>query len=329
MIILWVLALLLIIVLALALEAFFSGAETAFVSVNFLKLMHLVERRNKRALRVHNLIKKPDRLLATTLIGTNLAVVLSSSSAAALLFRLGPVYGPLVTILVMTTISFIFCQLLPKTVCRYRANRVVLILAAPLSWSERLFWPLVNFFTFFASSVARLVNPHGLKKNPFLTKDDIKVLIKDISREGILEPQEKEAIDKIFEMTLTKAVDIMVPVKEVVAFDVSEPFESVREKIRLHPFNRFPVAEGKTFKGMVHVFDMFYAPVEDWRSHIRPLLRLEQEESLDQVFAKLQPQKERMAAVYNGDTVVGILTIEDLMEEITLRLTAARDKDAT
>ncbi len=323
----WVPVLLLIIVLAWLLEAFFSGAETAFVSVNFLKLMHLVERRNKRALRVHDLIKKPDRLLTTTLIGTNLAVVLSSSSAAALLFHLGPVYGPLVTTLVMAPISFVFCQLLPKTVCRYRANRFVLILAAPLSWSERFFGPLVDLFTFFANSMARIINPRGLRKNPFLTKDEIKSLIKDISREGILEPQEKEAIDKIFEMTLTKAVDIMVPLKDVVTFDVQESFEGIKEKIRVHPFNRFPVTEAKVFKGMVHIFDLFYAPAADWRTHIRPLLRVDQEESLDHVFSKLQPQKERMAAVYKGDSVVGILTIEDLMEEITLRLTAAKDKD--
>ncbi|MGE5280337.1 MAG: hemolysin family protein [Deltaproteobacteria bacterium] len=315
-----------VIVLAWAMEAFFAGTETAFVSVNFLKLMHLIERRNKRALRVHDLIKKPDRLLATTLIGTNLAVVLSSSSAAALFFPLGPVYGPLVTTLVMTPVSFIFCELLPKTICRYRANRVVLGLAEPLMWSERLFLPLVNLFVFFANSVARVINPRGLKKNPFLTKDEIKSLIKDISREGILEPHEKEAIDKIFEMTLTKAVDIMIPLREVVSFDAQESLESLREKIRVHPYARFPVTEGKAFTGMVHVFDLFYAPDEDWHSHVRPLLRVEQDESLDQVFAKLQPQKERMAAVYKDGAVVGILTMEDLMEEITSHLTASREK---
>jgi len=315
---------LLIIGVAFLLEAFFSGAETAFVSVNFLKLMHLIERRNKRALRVHDLIKKPDRLLATTLIGTNLAVVLSSSCAAALFFPLGPVYAPLATILVMTPLSFIFCQLLPKTVCRYRANRVVLGLAGPLMWSEKVFLPLVSFFSFFANSVARIVNPAGLKKNPFLTKDDIKSLIKDISREGILEPQEKEAIDKIFEMTLTKAVDIMVPLKDVVSVDMQESFESIREKIRVHPYPRFPVTEGKAFKGTLNVFDIFYAPASDWRGLVRPLLRVEQDESLDRVFSKLQPQNERLAAVYQGEAVIGILTMEDLLEEITSRLTSSR-----
>jgi len=322
----WIPILLVVIPVAWLLEAFFSGAETAFVSVNFLKLMHLIEQRNKRALRVHDLIKKPDRLLSTTLIGTNLAVVLSSSSAAALFFHLGPAYGPLVTVLVMTPISFIFCQLLPKTVCRYRANRVVLGLAGPLAFTERLFLPLVNFFTFFANSVSRIISPRGLKKNPFLTKDDIKSLIKDISREGILEPQEKEAIDKIFEMTLTKAVDIMIPIEEVVAFDMKESFESIREKVRVHPFTRFPVIENNIYKGMIHVFDLFYAPAEDWHGLVRPLLRVEQEESLDRVFSKLQPQKERMAAVYNGNVVVGVLTMEDLMEEITSRLSASKEK---
>ena len=138
----------LIIVLALLSEAFFSGAETAFVSVNFLKLMHLIERKNKRALLVHDLIKKPDWLLSTTLIGTNLSVVVSSACATALCSRLGLGYAVLWTTIVMTPVAFIFCQLLPKTIFRYHANRVSLILAPFLAFSEKLFFPFVHFFSF-------------------------------------------------------------------------------------------------------------------------------------------------------------------------------------
>src|SRR5512135_970611 len=98
-------------------EAFFSGAETAFVSVNFLKLIHLIEKKNKRAMKAHDILKKPDRFLATTLIGTNLSVVLSTSCAAALIGKLSQHYGAVITTLVMTPIAFIFCQLFPKTVC--------------------------------------------------------------------------------------------------------------------------------------------------------------------------------------------------------------------
>lgn len=314
--------------LALVAEAFFSGAETAFVSVNFLKLMHLIEKKNKFAMRVHDLLKKPDRLLATTLIGTNLSVVVSSACATALFSRFSLGYAALLTTLVMTPVSFIFCQLLPKTVFRHKANRIVLFVAEPLHWSEKVFFPFVIFFTFVASSIARIVSPKGLKKNPFLTKDEIKSLIKDISREGILEAHEKEAIDKIFDMTLTKAADIMVPFKSIVSLDFNDSFEAVKAKGRASLFTRFPVLEGRDLKGVLNIFDCFYASSDEaalnWKALIRPAMRVENDESVDKVFSKMQPNKEMVAAVYKSGEFAGILTMEDLVEDITAKLTTAR-----
>ena len=316
--------LLFLIVLAFIGEAFFSGAETAFTSVNFLKLIHLIEKKNKRAILVHDLLKKPDRLLATTLVGTNLCVVVSSACATAVFAKILPVYAALLTTIVMTPLSFIFAQLLSKTVARYHANRMVLLVAGPVEFSSRALLPLVAFFSFLAAAIARLVSPTGLKKNPFLTKDEVKSLIKDISREGILEPQEKEAIDKIFDMTLTRAADIMVPLKNVASFDLGDDVVSLKQKIRTSSFTRFPVFSGKELKGMVNIFDIFYAQFRDWPSLIRPIVRVDQEESLDKVLSRLQPQKENMAAVYKGAELVGILAMEDLMEEITSKLTSAK-----
>lgn len=315
-----------IIILAEIGEAFFSGAETAFISVNFLKLMHLIEKKNKAALLVHDVLKKPDRFLATTLIGENLCVVIASACAAALFAKVSLAYGALLTTLVMTPLTFTFCQLLPKTVFRYRANRAALIISPFVLLSERMFLPLVNFFTFFANSIAKVVNPKGLRRNPFLTKDEIKSLIKDISREGILEPHEKEAIDKIFDMTLTKAADLMVPFRNVLSLELAMSMEDVRAKARVSSVTRFPVFEGKALKGLLNIFDMLYSGNPDWTTCIRPILRVETNESLDKVFARMQPNQEVLAAVVKGVDVVGILTMEDLMEHIVSRLTVSRTK---
>ncbi len=318
--------LLFLILLALAGEAFFSGAETAFVSVNFLKLMHLIEKKNKQAMNVHDILKKPDRFLATTLIGTNLSVVVSSACAAALFSQVSGAYSELVTTLVMTPISFIFCQLLPKTTLRYRANRAALAIAPLMVASERIFLPFVNFFTFFANSIAKVVNPKGVKRNPFLTKDDIKSLIKDISREGILEPHEKEAIDKIFDMTLVKVADIMVPLKNIISLETAMKLEDVKARARSVSFTRFPVFEGKVLKGMLNIFDILYAAHDPWVSCVRPIVRLESDESLDKAFSKMQPAHEALAAVCKGSEVVGLLTMEDLMEYITSQLRGTKEE---
>jgi CBS domain containing-hemolysin-like protein len=269
---------------------------------------------------VHDILKKPDRFLATTLIGENLCVVVVSACAAALFAKVSVAYGSLLTILVITPVTFVFCQLLPKTVFRYRANRVALAIAPLVAFSEKMFLPLVNFFTFFANSIAKIVNPKGLRRNPFLTKDEIKSLIKDISREGILEPHEKEAIDKIFDMTLTKAADLMVPSKNVVSLDESMSLDDVKAKARASSVTRFPVFDGKTLKGMVNIYDMLYSGTPDWKTTIRPIVRVDSNESLDKVFARMQPNQEVLAAVVKGVDIVGILTMEDLMEHIVSRL---------
>jgi len=226
--------------------------------------------------------------------------------------------------MVLTPISFIFCQLLPKSICRYQANRVALILAPFLVFSERLFFPLVHFFSFIGNFVSKMVNPNGLKKNPFLTKDEIKSLIKDISREGILEPQEKEAIDQIFDLTLSKAADIMVPLSKVVGVDLSENTDNVKEKCRLSRLTRFPIFDKKSLEGVVNIFDIFYAAghAKDWKLFIRPLMRVENTDALDKVFSEMQSNKEIMSAVFKDKEMVGILTMEDLIEDITLKLTS-------
>jgi putative hemolysin len=317
--------LLFLIGVALVCEAFFSGAETGFISVNFLKLMHLIEKKNKSAMRVHDLLKKPDRLLATTLIGTNLSVVVSAACATAIFASIHLQASALWATVVMTPVSFIFCQLLPKTIFRYRANRIVLYIAGLLDFSEKLFFPFVILFTFVANSMAKIISPGGLKKNPFLTKDEIKSLIKDISREGILKPQEKEAIDKIFDMTLTKAADIMLPLKNIVHFDSAESIENIKQKCRTTPFTRFPVFDGKSLKGIINIFDLFYNDVaERWQTLVRPVIKIEIDESLDKIFSKMQPHKEMVAAVFKGPEMMGLLTMEDLMEEITSKLTSAK-----
>lgn len=324
--------LLLFILLALFLEGFFSGAETAFISVNFLKLTHLIEKKNKRAMRVHNLLKKPERLLITTLIGTNISVVVSSACATALFAKFCANYSALIATLVMTPLSFIFCQLLPKTVFRNRANHIVLDVAGPLSFSEKLFLPLVSFFSFFSRSIAKIVNPRGIKKNPFLTKDEIKSLIKDISKEGVLETHEKDAIEEIFDLTLTKAADVMVSLKDIIRVDINEDVESIKEKCRTYRFTRFPVFEAENLKGIINIFDIFFSLEEnssaDWRALIRSIIHVESNESLDKVFAKMQPNKETMTAVFHGSSVVGIITMEDLMEDIEVKLTSLRINEA-
>lgn len=304
-----------LIILALLLEGFFSGSETALVSVNLMKLRHLVEKKDRRAQIAYHLLKRPDRLLATTLVGTNFAVVMSSALTTFLLTGLFKERGPLIAICLITPLALIFGEIIPKTAFRERANAVVLRAAPLLKFFQRLFKPAVVITSGIAKSLVFLVNPKGIRKDPFVTREEIKLLVKEIAREGVLEEQEGEAIDSIFEFTLTRVEDIMTPFKNVVYVNYDQKEDSIKEKSRKYGFTRLPVFKNKQLLGLVNIFDLFYNR-GDWRNYVRPLRKVGINERLDAVFSKMQPNKESMAAVIKNEKVVGIFTMEDLMEEI-------------
>lgn len=304
-----------LIILALALEGFFSGTETALVSVNLMKLRHLVEKKDKRAQRAYRLLVRPDRLLATTLVGTNIAVVMSSALATFMFTQFFKEKGALVALFVMAPLTLIFGEIIPKNAFRVRANRVVLKVAPLLDFFQSMLKPAVLITSGIAKSLVFLVNPQGVRRNPFVTREEIKLLVREIAREGILEEQEKEVINSIFDFTLTRVEDIMAPFKNVVYVDYSEGEDSIKNKSKKYGFIRFPVFKNRELVGVINIFDLFYN-VGDWRKYIRPLRKVGINERLDVVFSQMQPNKESMAAVVKNKKVVGIFTMEDLMEEV-------------
>lgn len=310
----------LIIIIALLSEAFFSGSEIALVSMNILKIEHLIERKNKFAIMAHDLIKKPDRLLVTTLVGTNLSVVISSSVATSLFTGISPKHGSLIAICVMTPLVLIFGELIPKTVFRYDANRLALRVSYPLRFFQKILFPAVYLLSSVTSKLARLFSPKGVEKNPFLTKDEIQIAIREIHKQGILNEEEKQYIDRIFEFTLTKVGDIMVPLDKLVTVDYGDTAESIKEKAFKFGFTRFPVFQDKLIKGTINIYDILFNEAGDWHAFIRPVRETHINEHLDRLFAMIQPNKESMSVVFKENTIVGIVTMEDLIEEITEKI---------
>ncbi|MDD5006312.1 MAG: CNNM domain-containing protein [Candidatus Omnitrophica bacterium] len=310
-------AYILYIILSVVLVAFFAGGETAFTSVKFMKLMHLIEKKDKSALLVHNILKRPDKLLTTTLVGTNIAVVVASALATNLFFQFSPQYASTIATFFMVPFILIFGEIVPKTICQNKSNQISLKIAPLIMFSQKIFSPLNAIISVITTSLLNVIGPRTIKKNPFLTKDEIKLIIRDVTKEGIIEDYEREVIDRIFDFTLTKAADIMVPIKNVACIDCKQPKEEILEKSKSFGFTRLPVFEGKNIKGVVNIFDIFYNEKDkDWHGFIRPLRSVAFDERLDYVFSVMQPNKEAMVVVLKDNSPIGILTMEDLIEEI-------------
>jgi len=308
------------IIIAILFVAFFSGAETAFTSINFMKLVHLIEKKDKRALLVHDLLKRPDKLLVTTLVGTNLFIVVASALATHFTFQFIPRYAFIFSIFVMTPLILIFGELIPKIICQNKSNKISLIIAPWVLLSRKILSPIVSVITFITNILLNMIGPRTIKKNPFLTKDEIKILIRDVTKEGMIEDYEKDVIDKIFDFTLTKAADIMVSLKDVAFVECGNTREEVIVKSKSLGFTRLPVFENKNIKGIVNIFDILYKDeTSDWHGFIRPLRTVSFDDRLDVVFSAMQPNKEAMVTVLKENKIIGILTMEDLIQEIVAK----------
>ena len=308
------------IILAIGLTAFFSGSETAFTSIKFLKLVHLIEKKDKPALLVHSILKRPDKLLATTLIGTNISVVIASAFATNLIFQFNEQAASIIATCFMIPLMLIFGEIIPKTISKNKSNQICLKVAPLILFSQKIFSPIIAIISAITTSLLNLIAPREIKKNPFLTKDEIKLIIRDVTKEGIIEDYERGVIDRIFDFTITKAVDIMVPIKEAVSIEYGQSKEEILEKSRRFGFTRLPVFEGKDIKGVVNIFDIFYNDEnKDWRDFIRPLRTVSFDERLDVIFSLTKSNKETMVMVLKNNSPIGILTMEDLIEEIVYK----------
>ena len=309
-----------IIIFSVLLAAFFSGGETAFISVKFMKLIHLIEKKDKAALRLHKLLKRPDTLLTTTLIGTNISVIVASAYTTELLFGFSPQAASFLATCLLSPVILVFGEIIPKTICQNRPNQIALFIAPLFVMMQKILWPIIAIVRGITNSLLRFVSPRTIRKNPFLTRDEIKSLIRDVSKEGIIEDYERSVIDGIFDFTLTKAADIMVGLRDVALIDYSDSRDTVLEKSRKFGFTRLPVFEGHAVRGVVNIFDLFYNDqIRDWHEFIRPISAVFFDERLDKVFSVMQPNKETMVAVFKNDRCIGILTMEDLIDEIIHR----------
>ena len=307
---------------AVILAAFFSGSETAFTSIKFMKLVNLVEKQDKRALLVHRIISRPDKLLATTLIGTNVSVVLASALATDLFMRFNPSTASLMATILIVPLVLVFGEIIPKTICQNKSNQASMIVAPLLFFVQNMLRPIIAVVSAITNFLLELIGPRIVKKNPFLTKEEIKLIVRDVAKEGALEDYERQVIGRIFDFTLTKAADIMVGLNKVARLSHSQTKEEILRHAQNFGFTRFPVFDSGTLKGVLNIFDVFYNPEDNqWQKFIRPIRMVSFNDRLDVVFSVMQPNKETMVAVMKENKCVGILTMEDLIEEIVYRTT--------
>jgi len=326
-----ILLLIIPILLFLALEAFFSGSETAIISTSKMRLKALADRGNSRAKLTSQLLSRPERLLGTTLVGTNIAVAAGTTLSAFLLTRsLGADHsglGTYINTIVMTPLILIFGEIIPKSICRARANSIALTISPALRWASVVFYPIVTAITKISSSIAMIFSSRS-RHQQATAVEELRLLARLSEKEGLLRPQQRKMVHSVFDLEQQTIEQVMIPLVDVVSVERDISQEELYEKATETGFSRFPVYQDRidNIIGIANVLDALYS-IDDTLIIHEDIVYLPETKHITSSLRKLQRSHHPMAIVvdeYGG--VVGIVTIEDLVEEFIGEIRDERDQ---
>jgi putative hemolysin len=230
--------------LCLALSAFFSGSEAAFLAASRLRLRTLVAKKVPRAHRVLALAERTDRLLATILLGNNIVNTAAAAMGTAILTLLlgSQVWGVVTATLVVATLLLVLGELVPKTLAAGHPERFTLRLVVLVEWAERLLYPLAALLQRVGAGVARLLG--GKSPRAPLTEEEVRTVIQIGKEVGVVEEEEANLFANIFRLCDRQVRQVMVPRTDIRWVEKGTSLSGFLEIYRAEPHTRYPVYEG-------------------------------------------------------------------------------------
>ena len=324
-----------IIAILLILSAICSATETAFSSVNHIRLKNYAAEGNKSAKRALDITENFDKALTCILIGNNV-VNIASSALATVIFteKFGSGSVGLATA-VMTVLVLIFGEILPKSLAKENSESFSLFMAAPLKAAMLILSPLIFIFTLIKNGVTRLI---GKKESePSVTEEELKYIIDEIEDQGVLEESESELVRSALEFDETAVSQILVPRINIIGVEIGENPETVREIFLETKYSRLPVFE-KTIDKIVGVLlqsDFYEFYISGDRSKtiadiMTAPIFISETQLISQALRQMQRKKTHLAVVvdqYGGTE--GICTLEDIIEELVGEIYDESDEEDT
>ena len=311
---------LLIIVFCIVMSAYFSATETAFSSLNRIRIKNLAEKGNQRAALVLHLSENYDSLLSTILIGNNIVNIASASLATMIFVRaLGEEAGPSVSTAVTTVVVLIFGEVSPKSIAKESPEAFALF-SAPIL---RVFLVLLTPFNFLFGQWKKLLSHlFHAQEDRSITEEELLTIVDEVEQAGGIDQQEGTLIRSAIEFSELEARDVLTPRVDITAVSLDTPKEEIAKIFAQTGFSRIPVYQGT----IDHILGILYQ--KDFHNHvyhtdqeissiIRPALYIAEGKLIGELLQDLQKQKSHIAVVLDefGGTV-GIVTMEDILEEL-------------
>ena len=329
-------------------NAFFAGAEMAVVSVNKNRIKVLADEGSKRAALLQTLFEDSTKFLSTIQVAITLAGFFSSASAATgisqvlggWIAQFGIPYSNTIAVVVVTIIlsyfTLVFGELVPKRIALQKAEAFSLFVVQPIYIISKILSPFIKLLSLSTNGFLHLIGMKTENLEEAVSEEEIKKMLETGSENGVFNEIEKEMINSIFSFDDKTAKDVMVPRREVFAIDIEEPLEKILDEILETRHSRIPAYEEQidNIIGILQVKDVMIEARKksfeevDIRALLKEAFFVPDGKSTDELFREMQKTKNRMAVLideYGG--VSGILTVEDLVEEVMGEITDEHEEE--
>jgi putative hemolysin len=323
-------------IFALVLGAFYNGSETAIVSASKAKIDILAQENNFRALFIKKLWQEPDKMLGIVLAGTNLMA--AAAGAAGLRLTVYAFPGreglqQLINTIVMTFLILVFCEIIPKTTFRAKADSLALRSAPGLQISDFLLRPLVNLMIKITNSIVRIAGREDSRERLHRMREELRLLARMGAKGGALKKEQIRMIHSVLDLETVTLEKVMTPLVDIVALPKKTSLDDFYRIISETGFSRIPVYEERVdnIVGVVNVLDVLYS--EKTAATIAPFIRrdIRYEPESRRVYPLLRELKSSQNPMvfvldeYGG--IIGLVTIEDLIEEILGDIRDEKDRE--
>lgn len=307
------------IIILIMFSAYFSATETAFTSVNRIRIKNLAGNGDKRAKRVLELTDKYDSLLSTILIGNNIVNILITVIATLLFVELYGSLGPTIATIVTTVLILIFGEITPKSLAKEIPEKTSMSFGGSIRFVMMIFTPLNFLFSAWKKLVGKVFK---MDAEQGITEEELLTMVEEAETEGGLDEERSELIQNAIEFNGLEAWDILTPRVDVAAIEVDTCKDDILKLFRDTGFSRIPVYDDDidNILGVLNQKDFhnyIYGTSADIREYVAPVVFIPETMKLPVILKKMQTTKTHMAVVideYGG--LAGIVTLEDILEEL-------------
>lgn len=320
----------LILVLLITMSAYFSATETAYSSLNKIKLKSIANKGNKKAKLALELSEKYDSVISTILIGNNIVNIATASLATVLFTKLLGSSGVTVSTIVMTILILIFGEISPKSIAKDIPESFAIVSAPLLNAFCIILKPVNNLFCLWKKVINKVFK---IQKHSGITEDEILTIAEEAENEGGINPQQLEIIKSAIELNDQDVIEAFTPRVDMVAIKDNCSKEELLNLFIESGFSRIPVYHDNIDNviGIINEKDLINIVVnnknEEISSIIKPLNVIQPHMKLSQLLKLLQNNKSHMALIadeYGG--TMGIITLEDILEELVGEIWDEHDK---